>query len=50
MHWYYKNINEKSIVLIGSDMKNVNEESQFSFVTLNVQTLELDKEIKSRKD
>lgn len=45
-----KNIDEKSIILIGSDMKTVNEESQFSFVTLNVQTLELDKEIKSPKD
>lgn len=45
-----KNIDEKSIIIIGSDMKTVNEESQFSFVTLNVQTLELDKEIKSPKD
>ncbi|MEX6218919.1 hypothetical protein [Mammaliicoccus sciuri] len=45
-----KNIDEKSIILIGSDMKTVNEESRFSFVTLNVQTLELDKEIKSSKD
>lgn len=45
-----KNIDEKSIIILGSDMKTVNEESQFSFVTLNVQTLELDKEIKSSKD
>ncbi len=33
-----KNIDEKSIILIGSDMKIVNEESQYSIVTLNVQT------------